>query len=56
MLQWFVKEQVEEEANASKIVEKLKMVSGEKGIGALFMLDRDLGERPPKLQPVVAAK
>jgi len=56
MLQWFVEEQVEEEANASEIVEKLKMVSGEKGIGVLYMLDRDLGERPPKLQPVVSAK
>jgi len=56
MLQWFVKEQVEEEANASDIVEKLKMVSGERGIGVLYMLDRDLGQRPPKLQPVVSAK
>ena len=56
MLQWFVKEQVEEEANASEIVEKVKMVSGERGIGVLFMLDRDLGERPPKLRPVVSAE
>ncbi len=55
MLQWFVKEQVEEEANASEIVEKLKMVSGDKGIGVLYMLDRDLGQRPPKLQPVSSA-
>jgi len=56
MLQWFVSEQVEEEANASEIVEKLKMVSGDKGIGVLYMLDRDLGGRPPKLAPVAAAK
>ena len=56
MLQWFVKEQVEEEENASEIVEKVKIVSGEKGIGVLYMLDRDLGQRPPKLQPVVSAK
>lgn len=56
MLQWFVSEQVEEEANASEIVEKLKMVSGDRGIGVLYMLDRDLGGRPPKLAPVAAAK
>ncbi|MDD3710325.1 MAG: hypothetical protein WCY97_07480 [Methanothrix sp.] len=47
---------MEEEANASEIVEKVKMVSGERGIGVLFMLDRDLGERPPKLRPVVSAE
>ncbi len=55
MLQWFVSEQVEEEANASEIVEKLKMVSGDRGVGVLFMLDRDLGGRPPKLAAVVSA-
>jgi ferritin len=43
MLQWFIDEQVEEEANATQIVETLKMV-GEKG-QALVMLDRQLGER-----------
>jgi ferritin len=42
-LQWFVTEQVEEEAHASEIIDKLKMV-GEKGHG-LFMIDRMLGER-----------
>jgi ferritin len=43
MLQWFIEEQVEEEANATRIVETLKMV-GEKG-QALVMLDRQLGAR-----------
>lgn len=56
MLQWFVNEQVEEESNASDLVEKVKMVSGERGVGVLYMLDRDLGLRPAKLQPVVAAE
>ena len=42
-LQWFVKEQVEEEKNATEILESLKM-AGESG-NFLFMLDRKLGER-----------
>jgi ferritin len=42
-LQWFVTEQVEEEANATKIVEQLKLV-GDKG-HALLMMDRALGQR-----------
>lgn len=43
MLNWFVDEQVEEEANASEIAEKLKLI-GDKGQG-LLMLDRDLASR-----------
>lgn len=43
MLQWFVSEQVEEEASASDILEKLKYVEG-KGPG-LFMMDRELMQR-----------
>jgi ferritin len=42
-LQWFIKEQVEEEKNASEIIEMLKM-SGESG-PALLMVDRQLGAR-----------
>ncbi len=42
-LQWFVNEQVEEEASVDAVVQKLKMV-GERSSG-LFMLDRALGER-----------
>ncbi len=42
-LQWFVTEQVEEEANAQAIVDQLKMV-GDHGV-ALFMVDGELGKR-----------
>ena len=42
-LQWFVDEQVEEEASATALVERLKMV-GNSG-GGLFMLDRQLASR-----------
>lgn len=43
MLQWFIKEQVEEEANASEMVEKLKM-AGDKP-GTILMLDHQAGKR-----------
>ena len=43
LLQWFVDEQVEEEANADTIVQQLKLV-GKSGPG-LFMLDHEMGER-----------
>ena len=42
-LQWFVNEQVEEEAQTQLIVEKLKMM-GDGNIG-LFILDAELGKR-----------
>jgi ferritin len=42
-LQWFVNEQVEEEANANEILQQLKMV-GDSQQG-LFMLDRHLAQR-----------
>lgn len=42
-LQWFVDEQVEEEASADAIVQRLKLV-GDAGQG-LFMLDRECGAR-----------
>lgn len=41
--QWFISEQVEEEANAVNIVEKVKMVGDNKS--GLFMLDREMGQR-----------
>jgi ferritin len=44
-LQWFVKEQVEEEASANELVQKLKLTGGE-GNG-LLMLDRELAQRKP---------
>lgn len=43
MLQWFVAEQVEEEATVEGIVQQLKMIDGF-GHGIL-MLDRELGQR-----------
>lgn len=42
-LQWFVDEQVEEEANVTLLLEQLKMVEGQ-GV-ALFMIDRELKQR-----------
>lgn len=57
LLGWFTNEQVEEEANASKISEQLDMVGADKS--GLLMLDRELGARayPPgsPLNPVAAA-
>ncbi|MBU1998525.1 MAG: ferritin [Candidatus Omnitrophota bacterium] len=43
-LQWFITEQVEEEKNATKILETIKMIKGD-GSAALIMLDRELAKR-----------
>ncbi len=48
-LQWFVTEQVEEEKNAGDVVETLKMIGD--GSEALFLLDRELGQRQVEEQP-----
>ncbi|MBN2031495.1 ferritin [bacterium] len=42
-LQWFVTEQVEEEANDNEIIDKLKL-TGKEG-GGLFMINRELAAR-----------
>lgn len=42
-LQWFVDEQVEEEASALAVVDQLKMVGSD--TSSLFMLDREMGQR-----------
>lgn len=42
-LQWFVGEQVEEEASVGEIVDQMKL-AGEKG-GGLFMVDKELAAR-----------
>ncbi|MDD2586310.1 MAG: ferritin [Syntrophomonadaceae bacterium] len=42
-LQWFVAEQVEEEASADEILQQLKLLAD--NTGALFMIDRELGQR-----------
>ncbi len=44
-LQWFVTEQVEEEASTKEVVDMLDMVSDHRG--GLFMIDRELGQRKP---------
>jgi ferritin len=43
LLQWFISEQVEEESNATKIIEAIKMV-GNSGT-SLYMVDRQLAAR-----------
>jgi ferritin len=45
LLEWFVDEQVEEELNATTLIEQFKMVGDNKA--ALFMLDKELGQRQP---------
>lgn len=48
-LQWFVTEQVEEEATVSTIVDQLRMV-GDNGV-ALYMIDGQLGQRAAPAAP-----
>ena len=43
LLHWFINEQVEEEKNATGVVEQLKMVGDSPA--ALFMIDRQLAAR-----------
>ncbi|MGA1872766.1 MAG: ferritin [Thermoplasmatota archaeon] len=50
MLQWFVKEQVEEEANANEMVDMLKLIGD--NTGALFQLDGRLMSRAEPTPPV----
>jgi ferritin len=40
-LQWYVAEQIEEEAQAREIMDKLKLIGEDKG--GLYLFDRDLG-------------
>jgi len=50
-LQWFVNEQVEEEASADEVVQKLKMIKSTPE--GLLQIDRELGQRvftPPATQ------
>ena len=42
-LQWFVTEQVEEEASVSEVINKLKLMKD--APGAMYMLDKELGQR-----------
>lgn len=42
-LQWFITEQVEEEANVHELIQKLEMIGDNKS--GLFLLDNELGSR-----------
>lgn len=54
MLQWFVTEQIEEEANAGRILARLRLMqNGQKG---LFMMDRELGARTFAVPAPLAGK
>jgi len=50
MLQWFVKEQVEEEKSASEILSQIKLA----GTAGLFLVDKDLGTRTFVMPPDLA--
>lgn len=52
-LQWFVNEQVEEEANALRVVKKLRLAGA--SASALFMMDSELGQRVFTPPPAAAA-
>ncbi len=53
LLQWFVGEQVEEEATAREVRDKLKL-AGDNG-AVLFMIDQELGQRPAPAAPTAQA-
>jgi ferritin len=44
-LEWFVNEQVEEEANTQAVIDQLRLVDG--NANGLFMIDRELSTRQP---------
>ena len=50
MLNWFLSEQIEEEATVSQIIGRLKFIDGD-GPG-LLRLDAELGARPVKTTEV----
>ena len=50
-LNWYVDEQVEEEATFDEIVGKLVMIGDQKSM--LFMLDKEMGSRIPGLNPYI---
>ncbi len=45
-LEWFITEQVEEEANTRAVIDQLRMVEGNKN--GLFLIDRELAGRQPE--------
>lgn len=54
LLQWFVNEQVEEEASVEAVVQQLRLV-GDSG-HALFLINRELGQRPAPAAPAAEAE
>ncbi len=50
-LQWFVNEQVEEEANTLKVVQKLKLAKDNSS--AILMLDQEMGTRTFVMDPLL---
>jgi ferritin len=51
-MQWFVKEQIEEETLAINLLDKMKLAGGEKVTGnALYELDRDLEKASDVVKP-----
>jgi len=51
-MQWFVKEQVEEETLALNLLDKIRIAGGEKAPAeALYSLDRDLATTPDDARP-----
>ena len=49
-MQWYVAEQLEEEATARTIMDKLQMIGNEKA--GLYLFDRDLENLTPEDQPL----
>lgn len=50
-LQWFITEQVEEEANATEVIRKIKLMKD--APGGMYMLDKELAARTLVLPPAV---
>jgi ferritin len=51
-MQWFVKEQVEEETLAMRLLDKIKIAGGEKMSGnELYSLDKDLEKKSDEIIP-----
>lgn len=56
LMQWFVKEQVEEENLALTLMDRLKISGGDDaGSNMLYELDRDLGKAPDEFNEEIAA-
>ncbi|MEP7127471.1 MAG: ferritin [Chitinophagales bacterium] len=51
-MQWFVKEQIEEETLAMNLLDKIKLAGGEKvSISSLYSLDRDMAKTSDEVRP-----